>query len=316
MNWINPPAVIRRFTWHQVIQHGAATALWVVLAVTAALSGIAGTWWRSIHVTFGLSAAVFFVYHLFSLVAIGVRHDVSPERVAFLPVDWERKRLLAGPDPSDPTGKFSPEEKGDYLAILVWSMLLVMTGIVLRWPGRLGVPGPAALAWARVIHAGCGAALSIHVLLAHVPGRWLRSPGPLRRAVFSGSVPLAVAEARSGWIADLVASGALVPVPVAPATESQRETVQVRDLLEVGNTHAQKGLYAEACAAFEEALRLFPDYSQARFNLAVARMKEGRSDLAAEQFRMFIQSDPFNPMASKAKDLLETIVRGKDGDIR
>lgn len=80
--------------------------------------------------------------------------------------------------------------------------------------------------------------------------------------------------------------------------------------------HAQKGLYAEACAAFEEALLLFPDYSQARFNLAVARMREGRSDLAAEQFRMFIQSDPFNPMASKAKELLETIVQGKDEDIR
>lgn len=316
MNWINPPAAIRRFSWHQVVQHGAATVLWAVLAVTAALSGIAGTWWTRLHMTFGLVAAACLVYHLFFLVAIGVRHDVSPERVAFFPVGWERKRLRAGPDPSDPTGKFTPEEKGDYLAILAWSVLLAVTGIVLRWPGRLGVPELASLALVRIIHAGCGAALSVHVLLVHVPGRWLRSPATLRRAVFSGSVPLAVAEARPGWIADLVASGALVPVPVAPATESQRETAQVRDLLEAGNMYAQQGLYGEACIAFEEALRLFPDYSQARFNLAVARMKEGRPDLAAEQFRMFIQSDPFNPMASRARDLLETTVRAKDGDVQ
>ncbi len=316
MNWINPPAAIRRFTWHQVVQHGAATVLWAVLAVTAALSAIAGSRWGGVHVTLGLVGACFFLYHVFFLVAIGVRHDVSPDKVAFFPAGWERKRLRAGPDPSDPTGKFAPEEKGDYLAVLVWSALLVLTGIALRWPGRLGVPGPAANAWLRAVHAGCGAALSVHVLLVHVAGRWLCSPRELRRAVFSGSVPLAQAEARPGWISDLVASGTLVPVPEAAPAESHRESVQVRDLLEDGNALAQKGRYGEACEAFEQALRLFPDYSQARFNLAVVRMKEGRADLAAEQFRLFIESDPFNPMAEKAKELLENLARGKGGDSR
>lgn len=316
MNWINPPAAIRRFTWHQVGQHAGAMALWLVLAVTAALSGIGGPWWQGLHVTLGLVGAAFLLYHLFALMAIGVRHDVSPEKIAFFPAGWERKRLRAGPDPSNPTGKFAPEEKGDYLAILTWAILLAATGIVLRWPGRLGVPGPAAYAWLRLVHAGCGAALCVHVLLVHVPGRWLRSTGVFRRAIFSGSVPLAVAATRPGWIADLVASGALVPVPEAAPIESHRESAQVRDLLEQGNTLAQRGRYGEACAAFEEALKLFPDYSQARFNLAVARMREGRADLAAEQFRLFIQSDPFNPMAGKAKELLESVVRGTGGDNR
>jgi tetratricopeptide (TPR) repeat protein len=316
MSWINPPGAIRRFTWHQVVQHGAAMVLWAALAVVAALSGIAGRGWLGLHATIGMAGAAFLLYHLFSLVALGARHDVSPEKVAFIPVGWEWKRLRAGPGPSDPTGKFAPEEKGDYLGILAWSVLVVVTGILLRWPGRLAIPGPGAYAWLRVAHAGCGAALSVHILLVHVPGRWLRSPAPLRTAVFSGSVPLEVAETRPGWIADLVASGALVPVPEAPPTESHRESLQVRDLLEEGNVLVQKGLYAEACAAFEEALRLFPDYSQARFNLAVARMRGGRSDLAAEQFRLFIQSDPFNPMASKAKELLDDIIGGKGGEIR
>lgn len=316
MNWINPPASIRRFTWHQMTQHGAATILWAVLALTAALSGLIDPGLRSVHVVAGLAGGVFILYHLFTLVLIGIRLDVSPERVAFLPVGWEWKRLVKGPAPSDRTGKFAPEEKGDYLAILAWSMLLAATGIILRWPGRLGVSGPGAYGWLRVVHAGLGAALSVHVLAVHVPARWIRSPGPLRRSIVTGSVPLAVAERRSGWIADLVAGGVLVPVPTEPVVESVRESAQVRELLEKGNRLAQSALYADACEAFEEALRLFPDYSQARFNLGVARMKQGRSDLAAEQFRMFIESDPFNPVAGKAKELLESLDREKGGDAR
>lgn len=316
MNWVNAPATVRRFTWHQVTQHAVATVLWAGLAVTAALSGVTGPWWRNVHAALGVAGGGFFLYHLFALLATGVRHDVSPEKVAFFPVGWEWKRLREGPGASDPTGKFAPEEKGDYLAILAWSALLVATGIALRWPGRLGVPGPAAHAWIRAVHAGCGAALCVHVLMVHVPGRWLRAPAPLRGAVFSGSVPLPVVEARPGWIAELVASGTLVPVPEDRPAEAHRESVQVRDLLDKGNQLAQKRLYAEACEAFEEALRLFPDYSQARFNLAVARMREGRAELAAEQFRLFIQSDPFNPMAGKAKELLDAVVRGREGDAR
>ncbi len=313
MSWINPPPTIRRFTWHQVVQHGFAMVVWVVGAGTAALSGISRPWWGAFHVTCGLIGAFFLIYHLLFLVAIGIRGDVPLEKVAFFPVGREWKRLLKGSDLSDPTGKFAPEEKGDYLAILAWSLLLVLSGLSLHWPGRLGVPGPAALAWLRVVHAGFGAALSVHVLLVHVPGRWIRSPGALRRAVFSGAVPLAVAEARSEWISDLVAAGRLVPVPEEAPAESHRESIQVRSLLEEGNRLVQADRIEEACAAFDEALRLFPDYSQARFNLAVARMREGRADLAAEQFRLFIESDPFNPMAGKAKELLEGIGRERGG---
>ncbi|HEX9190775.1 MAG TPA: tetratricopeptide repeat protein, partial [Candidatus Deferrimicrobiaceae bacterium] len=302
---------IRRFTWHQIIQHWAAAALWAVLAVSAALAGTAGVPWGAVHVSAGIVGAAFYLYHLFALAAVGVRTDASPEDVAFLPMGWERKRLRRGPDPADPTGKYSPEEKGDYLAVLAWSLALAVTGIFLRWPGSLGVPGPGSYAWLRVGHAGLGAALSAHILLVHVPRRWLRAPASFRRSIVGGAVPLESAETRPGWISDLVAAGTLVPVPEEVPQEGHRESVQVRDLLEEGNRLAQRGLYGDASAAFEEALRLFPDYSQARFNLAVARMKEGRTDLAAEQFRLFIEMDPFNPMAGKAKDLLESVVRGK-----
>ena len=42
-------------------------------------------------------------------------------------------------------------------------------------------------------------------------------------------------------------------------------------------------------------------------------MKEGRNDLAEEQFRLFIASDPFNTMAIRAKELMDAIRQGSGG---
>ena len=78
----------------------------------------------------------------------------------------------------------------------------------------------------------------------------------------------------------------------------------VRELLERGNRLAKEGKYENACAAFSEALRLLPGYSQARFNLAVALFRMGDSGAAREQLRIFIEMDPFNPMAEKAREML------------
>jgi tetratricopeptide (TPR) repeat protein len=104
-----------------------------------------------------------------------------------------------------------------------------------------------------------------------------------------------------------------VPVPVEQQAETQRETLQVRELLDEGNRLTREGLYDEASAVFEEALRLYPEYSQARFNLGVSRVRQGRPDLAAEHFRIFLESDPFNPMADKARELLGGISRPAEG---
>jgi thioredoxin-like negative regulator of GroEL len=60
-------------------------------------------------------------------------------------------------------------------------------------------------------------------------------------------------------------------------------------------------------------LLLYPEYSQARFNLAVARLKQGRPAMAAEHFRTFLETDPFNPMAGKARELLDGIGNPDDG---
>ena len=315
MNWINPPPTVRRFTRHQLIQHWTATGLAFILVASAlpyAFPG--GAVSSSVHVYAGMLSVAFLAWHLSALVAIGVRHDVPAGKLAFLPAGPEWKALAGRA--SYPAWKYAPEEKGDYLAILAWSVLLAASGVVLRWPGRLGISDAGAYAWVRAVHAGFGGAFTVHILLFHVPGRWVRARPSFRRAILSGKVPLEDALRRRGWVADLVSSGILVPAPEEKASESERESEAVRGLLERGNRLVREERYAEASAAFDEALKLLPDYSQARFNLGVSRMKEGRTDLAIEQFRLFIEADPFNPVAGRARELLDALTRGKGGEGR
>jgi Flp pilus assembly protein TadD len=92
--------------------------------------------------------------------------------------------------------------------------------------------------------------------------------------------------------------------------EDRKESRKVRDLLEEGNRLAREGDFGAACAVYEGALRLFPDYSQARFNLAVALTRDGKRKEAREQLLRFLEMDPFNPMTERARDMLADLGNG------
>jgi thiosulfate reductase cytochrome b subunit len=305
MNWINPPETVRRFTAHQLVQHWFAAALWIVLAGSAVVAGAGVGGSRSVHAAAGLAALLLLVYHGIVLASVGIRFDMSAENVAFLPWgrDWSVIRRRKGVRTE--YGKYSPAEKGDYLAILAWSSLAAVTGVLLRWPSSFHVPGASAFEWIRTLHAGFGAALAVHLLAVHVPRRWSAPPADFRRAILIGTVPLRDAETRAGWVRDLVDRGILVPAPETTQSAEDRESSAVRELLELGNRFARAGKYGEACGAYTEALRLLPGYSQARFNLAVALHRDGRTGEAREQLTIFIEQDPFNPMVEKAREMLD-----------
>ena len=312
MNWISPPETIRRFTPHQLIQHWIAAALWVVLAGSSLAYGAGVGGFRSIHAASGIAALILFGYHAIMLAATGIRLDLPAENLAILPWgrEWAeiRRRKGNGPD----SGKYSPAEKGDYLAILAWSFLVAASGILLRWPSSLGVPGASAYGWIRTAHAGFGAALTVHLIAVHLPQRWWHAPSGFRRAILTGTVPIREAEKRGGWVRDLVARGILVPTPEVTESAEDTESVEVRELLERGNRFAREGRYGEACDSYTEALRLLPDYSQARFNLAVALLRDGRSGEAREQLTIFIEKDPFNPMVERARNMLGETGKGNN----
>lgn len=304
MDWINPPQFVRRFSLQQILQHGVA----IVISVMLLSSGLFMKGWGGLHAALGLGAAALLAIHLFSLLVIGVRHDVSVEQIAFLPVGGERD---ADGNPVD--GKYTMAERRDYFLILAWSFGVALTGVGLRFPASFGIPDPQAYAWLRILHVAISTAWFLHLFSCHVPARFISAPGGLRFSIFTGKVPLESVESRPGWVASLVEKGVLVPVPVEEKAESERESMQVRAMLDEANRLTREARFEDAAAIFEEALRLYPEYSQARFNLAVARMKQGRPDMAAEQFRIFLEVDPFNPMAGKARDLLDGIGKVSEG---
>jgi len=310
MNWINPPETVRRFTLQQLLQHWIAVALWIVLAGSALAAGAGAGGFRPLHAAAGIAGLLFLGYHAIVLAAIGIRFDLPAENVAFLPWgrEWSALRRREGCSADD--GKYSPAEKGDYLAILAWSILVAASGILLRWPSFFAIPGASAYDWIRTVHAGFGAALTVHLLAVHLPQRWWNAPAAFRRAILKGTVPLREAENRSGWLRDLVARGVLVPIPEATESAEDRESVEVRELLERGNRFAREGKYGEACVSYGEALRLLPDYSQARFNLAVALLRDGRREEAREQLTLFLEMDPFNPMVERAREMLAGTGKG------
>lgn len=311
MSWIRAPETIRRFTLHQLLQHWIAGGLWIVLAGSVLAAGVGVNGSRPLHSAAGIAWLLLLGYHAIILVAIGIRFDLPAENVAILPWgrDWSALRGRKGNRTDD--GKYSPAEKGDYLAILAWSFLVAVSGILLRWPSFFGLPNASAYDWIRTAHAGFGAALTVHLLAVHVPQRWWNAPAGFRRAILEGTVPLGEAEKRGGWVRDLVARGVLVPIPEATESAEDRESVEVRELLERGNRFAREGKHGEACVSYEEALRLLPEYSQARFNLAVAMLRDGRIEEAREQLAIFIEKDPFNPMVEKAREMLAVAGKGR-----
>lgn len=93
----------------------------------------------------------------------------------------------------------------------------------------------------------------------------------------------------------LNAAGAVSPLQTAVAAEPLR--AEARNML--GLAFQFVGRAPEATAEFEAALRLRPDYSAARFNLANAQIKAGKLDEAIENLRKVIAASPDDPLPKK-----------------
>lgn len=77
---------------------------------------------------------------------------------------------------------------------------------------------------------------------------------------------------------------------------------EVHNMLGLGLTAV--GRYAEAIAQFETALKLREDYSSARFNLAAALAKTGRTDEAIANLRQILAANPSDAYAKQRLDQL------------
>lgn len=202
--------------------------------------------------------------------------------------------------------RFGYRERMAYAGFALGLPVLLASGWLVSHPAwAVGWIGPRGLVAAARVHAGAGLALCLplgwHLYFAVLApeklwwnGAWIT--GRVRWATARRSWP---AWARRVW------------GEVAPGDEASPPSVEA--LLEEGNAAARAGDWAAAARAYREALRLYPGYSQALFNLGVVCSRAGDREGAREALGRFLEQDPFSPVAPRARDLLTRLGAG-EGD--
>lgn len=229
-------------------------------------------------------------------------------RLSDLREAWQVLRGGAGASPAA-RGRYSYRERIPYGVLHAALPVVCATGWAMSHPGLSAGPlGADGLVAASAIHAAVGL-LTLPFVLWHVYFAHLQ-PAALwwNGAWITGKVPWSrLEEMWPGWAAEIAAE-------LSPGgDDGPAEAPSVQALLEEGNRAAREGLYAEAEAAYDTALRLYPGYSQALYNLGVARARAGKSDGAVEALERFLEQDPFSPVAPRARELLAQLREGGDG---
>lgn len=200
-------------------------------------------------------------------------------------------------------GRYGYRERLPYFVQLIALPVLVLTGFTLASPALpASVLGPGSLMILTEVHFTAGyiaaAAFMLHLFFS------LFTPGALffNASFLTGKASWArVERMRPAW------AGELMDEFVTREEEQGEKPQSVFELLERGNAEAKAGDLNEARATYEEALELFPGYSQALFNLAVVLIKLDDKGAAAERLRQYLKQDAFGPAAGKASQLLEEL---------
>ncbi len=253
--------------------HGAAAAA-VAVAAGLHLARVA-LWWLEGRNPWGLAPRPRDLWDL----ALAVLHGIGAVRA--LPA----------------RDRFSHRERLAYMGFLAGLSVLCPPGWIISHPGAaVRWLGPDGLVTAARVHAAAGLGLVLplgwHLYFA------LLAPEKLwwNPSWITGRLPLD--KARRIW-------PAWVEGPLGPAPDAPEESMpSVEDLLDEGNRAARAGDWARARERYEEALRLYPGYVQALFNLGVVCLKAGDREAARAALERLLDQDPFGPAAPRARELL------------
>jgi tetratricopeptide (TPR) repeat protein len=327
------PASLPRLDLHQRVQH-ALLALFVLAALASGLMlgpgaghaarfapGVLGR----LHLLGGATALAILVYHGISLLVIayleGGEWADFPMRLGAEDAAAAGAELgfLLGRRPERPEAdEFRVSQKAMYwgTAALLAGAGVTGAGLVL-WD-RLGTLGSLSLL--ADIHRGC-ALLLLGALLWHLYGAFVRdgawSPewSWVTGRMDTGRAAQRVQGFHRRRLREEEEREASLHGRGREEAEEERRLLEVEEVqaaLALGNQLALEEKFVDALYHYRRALELYPGYAQARYNMARVLARMGERAMAREAYAQFIESDPFHPLAGKAREALAEL----DGEER
>ncbi len=316
---------IPRMSAHQRVQHGfLALAFAGALVTGLGFSGGAGPA-RSWHFLCGFTLLLLLAYHLLYL---AVRGYVESSGWSAFPLRWsgadwaaaagEARRVVAGAVARPEAGEFRASQKALYWWTLCASFALGFTGVVVGYWETFG--SLALLPSLAAAHRGLGL-LCASVVLWHLygvltwEGGWWPEGSWLTGELDAAKARLKVPGAYRRHLeeqAERAAEGRVVMPDERIRERHLQEKEQVQTELEQGNRFALEERYIEALHHYRRALELYPGYSQALYNTARVLERMGERDMARENYRQFLEADPFHPLARKAQQAIRDLSENGD----
>ena len=316
-----------RLNLHLRLQHGVLT----LAALSALATGLGISFdfvpgdlrfdlWYRIHLWAGLAAGGVVVYHLLYLM---VRGYVEGMNLPAFPLVWRKEdwaeirgQLLHvwGGGPRPDAGRFRASQKALYWGTALLVAALFLTGIAISyWEFFSSSSLLSALSALAHLHRGL-ALIFLAVTLWHLYGTltWAGAWNP-QWTWLTGSISGDLAKEKvPGFFGDwLVEEKRREGLHRKSGEEDEEETVRdrvaVEEDLQEGNRLAKEEKFVDALYHYRRALERYPGYSQARYNMAVVLRKMGERAMAVENFRQFLQDDPFHPLARRAQEFIAEI---------
>jgi len=108
------------------------------------------------------------------------------------------------------------------------------------------------------------------------------------------------------------------------SVDCNRKAMQLRDAQQfmpvlqknTGLSLLALGEYAEASNRFVEAVKLAPDYPEAKYWLAITKVQQKNYTEASRLFQELIQKNPQSEFSARGKDMLEKMKKGKYEEVR
>ncbi len=313
---------IPRMNLNQRTQHallalavGSALASGLVLGRPFGAGAAAIHGW---HVLFGFVAIGVLGYHL---IYLAVRGYVESRGWDGFPLRWSRgdreaalagMRFLLGETAPPPVAdQYRPSQKAFYWWTLLALALLGATGAGVGFWGRLG--SLALMPQLAALHRGVALLLFVSSLW-HLygvliwEGRWWPEWSWITGSLDSEKARVKVPGALRRHLGEEAERADQLAAPEEKARERQsHEKAQVQEELEKGNHFALEERYVEALFHYRRALELYPDYSQARYNMARVLVRMGERVMAREAYQQFLAADPFHPLARKAQEAIREL---------